>query len=146
MPLWAVIGLYLGFLIGQEVIGTGIRVFIFIWSDFDVRVFFTLHWVSSMCHPAFHHSNELYLRKTDQRRERRFISAHSFRGFSPWLIGPFAFGPVVRQHIMAGAHSRAELFTSWLGTNWRGRGGAGSHCLLKCTAPMTRRPPTMPHF
>lgn len=37
------------------------------------------------------------------KREKRLILAHGFGEFSPWLVGPTAFGPVV-----AGKHDRAK--------------------------------------
>jgi hypothetical protein len=42
-----------------------------------------------------------YLRKSSKKE--RLISAHCFRGISPWLVGSDAFGPVVRQVIVVGA-------------------------------------------
>jgi hypothetical protein len=35
--------------------------------------------------------------------EKRFILVHNFGGFSPLLVGPSTFGPVVRQYIIAGS-------------------------------------------
>lgn len=34
---------------------------------------------------------------------QRFIVAHSFRGFNPWLVGLAVLGPVARQNMMMGA-------------------------------------------
>jgi hypothetical protein len=39
--------------------------------------------------------------------------AHDFRSFSPWSLGPVAFGLVVAQYIIARAHSRSATFASW---------------------------------
>jgi hypothetical protein len=34
-------------------------------------------------------------------KEERFILVYKFGGFIPWLVGPIAFEPVTRQHVMA---------------------------------------------
>jgi hypothetical protein len=38
---------------------------------------------------------------------------HCFRGFNPWLPGPIAFRPVMKQNITVEGCGRAKLFTSW---------------------------------
>jgi hypothetical protein len=43
---------------------------------------------------------------------KKFILANSFRGFNPYSVGPIAFKPMIRQHIMAGGQGRGSLFTS----------------------------------
>jgi hypothetical protein len=43
------------------------------------------------------------------KRKFWFILAHGFEGFSPSLVGPIAFGPVVRQHIMAGGTWQSKI-------------------------------------
>jgi hypothetical protein len=42
------------------------------------------------------------LRQSTSKQER-FILAHNIRGFSLWVVGHDDLGPLVRQHIMAGA-------------------------------------------
>jgi hypothetical protein len=41
--------------------------------------------------------------------EERFILASSFGGFSTWSVGPVAFGPVVKQHIMLALCGRENV-------------------------------------
>jgi hypothetical protein len=36
-----------------------------------------------------------------------------FFGFSSWLLGSIASGPVMRQNIMEGVYGGAKLLTSW---------------------------------
>jgi hypothetical protein len=40
-------------------------------------------------------------------KEEKHILVQSFGSFRPWLVGPFAFGPVTRQHIMERVYGRA---------------------------------------
>jgi hypothetical protein len=57
---------------------------------------------------------------------------HGFGDFTPCLVGAIAFGPVVRQHIMAGVSDGARLFHS-RGTKNRNKKGWESHyCLRGC--------------
>jgi hypothetical protein len=48
---------------------------------------------------AFHHCDRR-AEKTNLKEER-FILAHGFGGFSPWLLDSIVSGPSVRQNIMA---------------------------------------------
>jgi hypothetical protein len=64
----------------------------------------------------------------------KFFWAHSFENFNPWWsLGPVAFGPVVRQHIMAKAGTRANPFTPWPGCKRKKR--------VESTVPFKSTPP-----
>jgi hypothetical protein len=52
-----------------------------------------------------------YLRKINLKDER-FNLAHSFRSLRPWSLGPVAFGPMVKQNVMAEAHGGGKLLIS----------------------------------
>lgn len=68
--------------------------------------------------------------------DERFIVAHSFRVFSPWLLGPVAFGPVARQYTMAKSAWQRNLLTSWWsGSKERERNGLWFQYLLQGHAP-----------
>jgi hypothetical protein len=48
-----------------------------------------------------------------------FILAHYFGGFNLWSVGPIAFGPVKRQHIMEeAAHLMAAGKKGGIGREW----------------------------
>lgn len=49
----------------------------------------------------------------------RFIWAHIFGDFSPWSLGPVAFGPVRRQHLMAGARGWANPVHLLVARKWK---------------------------
>jgi hypothetical protein len=48
-----------------------------------------------LCKSIFHHCDKIS--EINNLREDRFILAHGFRGFSPWLAGSIALRPVARQ-------------------------------------------------
>jgi hypothetical protein len=55
-----------------------------------------------------------YDRILEVNKEKRFILAHYFRDFSPWLFGSIIFRPVTRQkNIMVKGHCGANMVTSW---------------------------------
>jgi hypothetical protein len=63
---------------------------------------------------AIYGTLDIFLLRKQDEKEERFILAQDFLGFSPWSLGPIAFGPVVSQQIMAKAHgeSVSSLFIS----------------------------------
>lgn len=48
-----------------------------------------------------------------KREKERPVLAHGLSGFSWWSTGPFALGPEMRQHTVAGARGGGNLLTSW---------------------------------
>jgi hypothetical protein len=78
-------------------------------------------------------------------KAKLLIWTHSFKASRPWYIGPAAFRPVTRKHIMVGAHNRTKLLDPIL-KNEREEKGLSFHSPFKCTPAMTWRPSTRPYL
>lgn len=74
-----------------------------------------------------------YLWKSTWKEEWCILS-HSFRYFSPWPLGPFAFVLVVRQHVMGEVYGEGGLFTSWWPRREQWQGGSGGMLLKNISA------------
>jgi hypothetical protein len=58
-----------------------------------------------------------YLREINLNEKKVCLGFHSFRSFSPWLLGLIVFRSVARQYIMVGAcDGRKLLYLWWLGS------------------------------
>jgi hypothetical protein len=72
-------------------------------------------------------------------KEKKIISAHSFRGFGPWSLGPIASS-------MQQGHGGAKLLISWhLGRRKTDRNVLGTRYTLQRQTPRNLLPPNGPH-